>query len=105
MINKIYEIILILILVFAGSSLVAQNQQKTLKIYLNCDFCDNSYIKQNLNYVEFVRDRNFADVQLMFRSQETGGGGKQYEIQFMGQQWLSILRCHHILLLPVILLR
>lgn len=77
------------LIIFACSSIYSQTSQKNLKIYLNCNYCYETYIKQNLNYVEFVRDQNFADVQLMFRTQKTGGGGSQYEIEFMGQHRFS----------------
>ncbi len=86
---QIYRNTLISILVFLCTTMFAQNTQKSLKIFLNCEYCDDNHIKQNLTYVEFVRDQNFADVQLLFRSQKAGGGGTSYEIEFIGQRSYS----------------
>nr|WP_321246238.1 hypothetical protein [uncultured Psychroserpens sp.] len=56
-----------------------------LKIFLDCNFCDNTYIKQNLGNVQFVRDQGLGDVHLFFVSQANGSGGRLYEIDFIGK--------------------
>ena len=56
-----------------------------LKIYLDCNICDNTYIKQNLGNVQFVRDQNLGDVHLFFVTQQNGSGGRLYEIDFIGK--------------------
>lgn len=56
----------------------------TLKIYLDCAFCDHAYTKQNIANVVFVRDRMQADVHLLFTSQQSGSGGRAEKIQFLG---------------------
>ncbi len=63
----------------------SQETNKDLKIFLDCNSCDNTYIKQNLANVEFVRDQNFADVHLFFTTQRTGSDGRSYEIEFIGR--------------------
>jgi hypothetical protein len=55
------------------------------KIYLDCDRCDNTYIKQNLGNVQFVRDQNLGDVHLFFVTQRNGSGGTLYDIDFIGK--------------------
>ncbi|NEW80404.1 MAG: hypothetical protein GZ086_13480 [Gelidibacter sp.] len=75
---------MLLLAVLASCNLFAQNES-TLKIFLNCNYCDITYIKQNLDYVEFVRDQKDADVHLLFRTQVNGSGGTIYEIEFIGQ--------------------
>lgn len=76
--------ILILALI-SCAQLFSQNNESTLKIFLNCNYCDITYIKQNLSYVEFVRDQKDADAHLLFRTQVNGSGGVIYEIEFIGQ--------------------
>src|SRR5688572_8366612 len=55
-----------------------------LKIYLNCDECDLAFMKQELPYLHYVRDRKLAEVQIIVSSQGTGAGGIQYSLQFLG---------------------
>lgn len=75
---------MLLLAVLASCNLFSQNES-TLKIFLNCNYCDITYIKQNLDYVEFVRDQKDADAHLLFRTQVNGSGGTIYEIEFIGQ--------------------
>ena len=55
-----------------------------LKIFLNCDECDLAFMKQELPYLHYVRDRKLAEVQIIVTSQGTGSGGEQYSLQFLG---------------------
>lgn len=77
-----------LILVLTAFSFQSYSQETTnenLKIFLDCNMCDNTFIKQNLRNVEFVRDQNFSDVHLFFVTQRNGSGGRAYEIEFIGK--------------------
>ncbi len=62
------------------------NNEK-LKIFYDCNTwgCEETYIKQNLPEVEFVRDRNYADVHILIVSEENGSGGQKYYLEFSGQ--------------------
>jgi hypothetical protein len=75
----------LLLFLLCSSLLFSQNKNSDLKVYLDCNRCDNTFIKQNLNNVEFVRDQNYADVHLFFTTQRNGSGGTAYEIEFIGQ--------------------
>lgn len=77
--------LLIAVLLLFQNLLFSQEKESKLKIFLNCNFCDQSYIKQNLEYAEFVRDENFADVYLFFTNQRNGSGGSVYEIDIVGK--------------------
>ncbi|MDP2089707.1 MAG: hypothetical protein Q8J84_09940 [Flavobacteriaceae bacterium] len=77
--------ITLLLTLLASGYLFSQENQPNLKIFLNCNYCDETYIKQNLTFVEFVRDQKFADVILLFRTQQNGSGADTYEIEFTGQ--------------------
>ena len=68
-----------------------KNTNKELKIFLDCNICDNTYIRQNLGNVEFVRDQNLSDVHLFFVSQRNGSGGRSYEIDFIGKEDLAAI--------------
>lgn len=77
--------LLLFVFVFSFFQTFSQEKKEPLKIYLDCTYCDVTYIKQNLAKVSFVRDQNFADVHLFFRTQRNGSDGKLYEIEFSGK--------------------
>ena len=67
------------------------NSSNNLKVYYDCQYCDVTFIKQNLNYVEFVRDQKYSDVHVLINSQANGSGGEGVMIQFIGQNELAKL--------------
>jgi len=81
--------IIVLIALFFCAQNFSQTNNQDLKIFLDCDFCDNTYIRQNLDNVEFVRDQNFADVHLFFTSQRNANGGRLYDVEFVGKSDFS----------------
>lgn len=77
--------IITLVGMFFLSALNAQTGTRNLKVFLDCRSCDQTYIKQNLDNVAFVRDQNFADVHLFFRTQRNANGGRKYDVEFNGK--------------------
>ena len=71
-------------------ALTAQNQSEdnirnlAPRIFIDCDRCDVDYIREEINYVNYVWDRKNADVHVLLTSQGTGGGGREYSITFIG---------------------
>jgi hypothetical protein len=58
---------------------------ETLRVFLDCHGpCDFDYIRREITYVDWVRDRQDADVHLLLTTQGTGGGGQQYTLKFIG---------------------
>ena len=46
-----------------------------VRVYLDCRaFCDSEFLRTELTYIDWVRDRQDADVHLLITSQDTGGG-------------------------------
>ncbi|MFK7750231.1 MAG: hypothetical protein AB8B65_17705 [Kordia sp.] len=77
---------LLLVLILISSIAFSQdNLNADLKIFLDCNSCDHTYIKQNLGNVQFVRDQDLGDVHLFFVTQANGSGGRLYEIDFIGK--------------------
>jgi len=58
--------ITLIFICIAAFSFSQEDINESLKIYLDCNRCDNTYIKQNLGNVQFVRDQNLGDVHLFF---------------------------------------
>lgn len=52
---------------------------------MDCSFCDSDYIRQEIDYVDYVRDQGVADVHIFFVRNSTGSGGRVYEISFFGK--------------------
>jgi hypothetical protein len=51
------------------------------------DFSDyQEYVKTEIPFVNYVRDRKEAQVHIMLTNQETGSGGREYTLTFIGQQ-------------------
>jgi len=54
------------------------------KVYLECDECDFDYVRRNLKFVNYVRDRKQADIHILVTDRGTGGGGDSFRLSFIG---------------------
>lgn len=59
-------------------------RQHALNVFLDCRWCDRDYIKQVIPYVNYVTNKDDADVHILVRRQTNGGGGSEYIIDFIG---------------------
>lgn len=58
---------------------------EAVRVFLDCNtFCDFDHLRREITYVNWVRDRQDADVHLIITSQGTGGGGREYQLRFIG---------------------
>lgn len=66
-------------------------QSERLKVFLDCSntSCDQTFIKTEINIVDFLLDRLTADVHILITSNNTGGGGRRYQMIFYGQNRFS----------------
>ncbi len=55
-----------------------------LALFLDCDFCDESFIRQEMPYLDHVRDREVADVHVLVTREDTGSGGEAQTIDIIG---------------------
>ena len=62
-----------------------QLKEKAPKVYIDCHECDNDYIRTEITFVNYVRDRKEADVHVLITTQDTGSGGREYTLTFIGQ--------------------
>lgn len=54
-------------------------------VFLDCGFaCDQDFVRTEITYVSWVRDRAVADVHVLVTQQSTGGGGTEYTLAFLG---------------------
>lgn len=68
-----------------GSQSVDELKKTALKVFLDCDSCDLEYIKTEITFVNYVRDRLEAQVHILISTQSTAGGGIEYTLTFIGQ--------------------
>ncbi len=55
-------------------------------VFLDCNrrTCDLEYIKTEITFVNYVRDRQSADLHIIVTSLRTGSGGNEYTLSFIG---------------------
>ena len=59
-----------------------------LRVFLDCPvyICDFDFFRSELATVNWVRDRQEADVQILVTTQQTGSGGTEYTLTFIGRR-------------------
>jgi hypothetical protein len=59
-------------------------RQGALKLFIDCRSCDMNYTRQEIPYVNYVRDTHEAQVYLLVTNQPAGSGGQQYTLTYEG---------------------
>ncbi|MFT4733441.1 MAG: hypothetical protein ACI9DJ_001380 [Algoriphagus sp.] len=81
--NKKYLVLLL-------TSLISLNalSQEVPKLFINCQEarCYETFLRTELSYFTFARDQALADVQILVTDQRNAGGGRNYQLNFMGQR-------------------
>ena len=56
------------------------------RVFLDCQAngCDDDFLRTELTWLNFVRDRTLAIVHILATSQSTGGGGTELTVAFIG---------------------
>ena len=60
-----------------------------LRVFLDCNFCDFDFMRTEISFVDYVRDRQDAQVHILVTDQPTGGGGTEFTLHFIGQKELA----------------
>jgi hypothetical protein len=60
--------------------------EKTVRVFVDCDAmgCDLDFFRTEIPYVDYVRDRADATVHVLISTQQTGGGGTEHTLNFIG---------------------
>jgi hypothetical protein len=85
---------LILSLLVAAAPVLAQEDSarqapSKLRVYLDCNACDFDFLRTEITFVDYVRERQDAQVHVLVTQQQTGGGGTEYTLTFIGQRALA----------------
>ncbi len=74
---------------------VAGNGESLLQnapgIFITGPGIDDEFIRQEVTFVNHVRDRKQADVHVLISRRHTAAGGREYTMEFIGQQTYSAL--------------
>ena len=89
MIRKLISAMTLAVCLVGTGDVVAQagTEAAALNVFLDCNTwgCDFDHFRQEIGWVNWVRDRTDADVHLLITGQETGGGGRQFELSYLGR--------------------
>ncbi|MEA3421216.1 MAG: hypothetical protein U9Q97_06020 [Acidobacteriota bacterium] len=93
MIKRILPIILVFIILCCFFVPYSNSEEKdnledlkkdAPRVFIDCRRCDKDYIRTEITYVNYVRDRKDADIHVLITSQRTGSGGTEYTMAFIG---------------------
>lgn len=85
--KNILQSLLLFLILYPMQTLVAQDSTKVnqhLNFFLDCWDCDFTFVRQELEFVSFVRDPKLADVHILSSQSRTGSGGHKYYLNFIG---------------------
>lgn len=55
-------------------------------LYLDCRGCDETFVRREIDFVNYVRERQPADVHVLVTDEETGSGGRTFVVELIGQR-------------------
>ena len=79
----------LLILSFISIELLSQQTADSptpLNVYVDCSYCDMTLLRSKINYINYVRDRNDADIHLLINRISSGANGFKHTLQFIGRE-------------------
>lgn len=68
-----------------------ETPSNVLSVFIDCEshHCDFDYFRREITFVSYVRNRQDADVHVLITTQEAGGGGTAFTLNFIGQRRFS----------------
>ena len=76
---------LLLLLPLAAPAQTPDSTASRLTVFLDCQRCDEDYLRTEIDFVDYVRQRQAADIHVLVTTQGTGAGGTEYAMRFVGQ--------------------
>jgi hypothetical protein len=68
----------------AAADLARQSPAGRLNVFLDCQDCFQDFIRNEITFVDYVRDRADAHVHIIVTREPTGAGGQERAVQFIG---------------------
>lgn len=64
-------------------------KKDAINVFVDCNFCDLDFIRKQITFVNYVRDRKEAQVHILSAWQQTASGGSAISFFFIGQKNFS----------------
>jgi hypothetical protein len=89
--SKLTITLVLLCIYFQVQAQELPKPQQKVKLFMDCSstWCDLTFIRSEINIVDFVFDRLAADVHVLVTTQTMGNGGDTYQMIFFGQKNFS----------------
>ena len=85
--SNMRPLLLLLFVVVAVQASTAQpTGQPRVLVYVDCVRCDFDHIRREIQFVDYVRDPDQAQVHLFITSTRVGLSGRQYQVSFIGRE-------------------
>ena len=86
---RIHVLAVLLGLFFNVSAEAAERNQQTskpaqLKVFLDCENCYADFLRSEIEFVDYVRDRTEAEVHVLITRAQTASGGTEYTVEMIG---------------------
>jgi hypothetical protein len=73
-----------------AQTLAPKTAPTRVRVFIDCEYeCDTQYLRQNIDFIDYVRDRAASDMHVLVTTQETGGGGRAWTVKFIGLQYFA----------------
>src|SRR5688572_31036188 len=85
---QVKEILLVIMFLLLPVSVRGQDTTATarplVRAYVDCSQCDEDYLREQVGFVNLVRDPKLADVTVQVTSLPNASGGRTFSIEVIG---------------------
>lgn len=77
---------------YSGPASAQEAAPDGVRVFLDCEahpYCDRDFLRREVTGVDWMRDREDAQVHLLVSRQSTGGGGSRLTLDFLGREELE----------------
>jgi hypothetical protein len=84
--RSIFFLAILLLALAPALAWAQQDEDQMLRVFLECGPCDFDFVRTEISYVDWMRDRADADLHVLARQETTGSGGRIHTLDFIGLQ-------------------
>lgn len=84
------HIIIIILIFLSGITYSQEPTKQKLTVFFEGRGIDFNYIRNNINFVDFLNDSKSADLHVIVSRKRTGSGGREYTLAFYGKNFKRV---------------